>query len=65
MLKSPKHPSINVNFNPSLNNKFKKRLFDKPVQISERISSRLNKRIMQDNVDSGIKNVPDIHKTLK
>lgn len=65
---SPKPPSSNLNFHPSLSNKFRKRMFDKPIQLNLGGMTRGNNMVLASAryEDNDNKNeVPSIHKTLK
>lgn len=63
---SPQSSAANMNFKPSLNNKFKKRLFNKPLQLDQRRLSRLNQALASyrnESSDSSYK-IPSINKPL-
>lgn len=65
---SPKPQGNNINFHPSLSNKFRKRMFDKPIQLNLGGMARPSNMVLASAryEDSDSKNeVPSIHKNLK
>ena len=65
---SPKPPSSGINFNPSLSNKFRKRMFDKPLQLNLGGINRGSNIVLASarfEENDNRNEVPNIHKTLK
>jgi len=64
---SPQSSTLNTGYNPSLNNNFKRRVVQKPLQIQNRRSSRLNYGTASGRNESSESNnkIPSIHRNLK
>lgn len=64
-LMSPDSSHGNMNFNPSLNNNFKRRMMNKPLQLDQRRLSKLHQATLSstrnDSSDGNYK-IPSIHK---
>ena len=65
---SPHSSATNMGYNPSLNTKFKRRIFNKPLQLDHRRASRLKQLHMSANRNdssAGDNKIPSIHRNLK
>lgn len=65
---SPQLSGANMGYNPSLNTKFKRRIFNKPLQLDHRRASRLKQLHMSANRNdssAGDYKIPNIHRNLK
>lgn len=70
IFRSPQSSISNVNYNPSLNNKFRKRIMGKPLQFDQQKIAKLNKMALSgnkrnDSSENSNYRIPSISKPIK
>lgn len=70
IFRSPQSSISNVNYNPSLNNKFRKRIMGKPLQFDQQKIAKLNKMALagnkrNDSSENSNYRIPSISKPIK